>query len=208
VNSFQRVFDKSDRRIRGLWERNGSFYVQAMVADPETGLKKNNRIRLEGAANRTEAIKAMYDVLKGIKAGEIASTKSAPDFKTFREHYGKVAGNPHATPFLIHILVAVAEHERNMISSRTKSALDAARARGVKFGNPLYEEAIPKANEAWKAIAADRNAGLRKVVAEVMEKTGLTKLAEIAEALNLRGIKTNRGCGFTPTHIHRLLKAA
>src|SRR6266702_1931618 len=30
------------------------------------------------------------------------------------------ADNPHATPFLIHILVAVAEHERNMISSRTK----------------------------------------------------------------------------------------
>jgi len=46
------------------------------------------------------------------------------------------------------------------------------------------------------------------VVAEVMEKTGLTKLADIAQALNLRGIKTNRGCGFTPTHIHRLLKAA
>jgi len=62
--------------------------------------------------------------------------------------------------------------------------------------------------EAWKAIAADRNAELRKVVAEVMEKTGLTKLADIAQALNLRGIKTNRGCGFTPTHIHRLLTAA
>ena len=30
---------------------------------------------------------------------------------------------------------------------------------------------------------------------------------EIANALNLRGITTNRGCEFTPTHIHRLLKA-
>ena len=67
------------------------------------------------------------------------------------------ADNPHATPFLIHILVAVAEHERNMISNRTKLALEAARARGVKFGNPRYEEAIPKANEAWKQLAADRN---------------------------------------------------
>jgi hypothetical protein len=46
------------------------------------------------------------------------------------------ADNPHATPFLIHILVAVAEHERNMISSRTKAALDAARSRGVVFGKP------------------------------------------------------------------------
>ena len=63
-----------------------------MVVDPETGIKKNNRIRLNGATSRNEAIKAMYDVLKGIKDGEIASTKSAPDFKTFREHYRKVSG--------------------------------------------------------------------------------------------------------------------
>jgi integrase len=75
-----------------LWQRNGSFYVQAMVVDPETGIKKNNRIRLTGATSRNDAIKAMYDVLKGIKEGEIASTKSAPDFKTFREHYRKVSG--------------------------------------------------------------------------------------------------------------------
>ncbi|MGO8678528.1 MAG: recombinase family protein [Limisphaerales bacterium] len=118
------------------------------------------------------------------------------------------ADNPHATPFLIHILVAVAEHERNMISNRTKLALEAAKVRGVKLGNPQYEAAIPKAIEARQKIAADRNAGLRKTVAEVMEKTGLTKLAEIAEALNLRGIKTNRGSQFSPTTIHRLLKTA
>ena len=63
-----------------------------MVVDPETGIKKNNRIRLNGASSRTDAVKAMYDVLKGIKDGEIASTRSAPDFKTFREHYRKVSG--------------------------------------------------------------------------------------------------------------------
>ena len=118
------------------------------------------------------------------------------------------ADNPHATPFLIQILVAVAEHERNMISSRTKLALEAAQRLGVKLGNPHYQTAISKAVETRQKIAADRNAGLRKVVAEVMEKTGLTKLAEIAQALNLRGIKTARGSEFTPTHIHRLLKAA
>src|SRR5579862_50477 len=112
---------------------------------------------------------------------------------------------PHATPFLIHILVAVAEHERNMISSRTKAALEAARNRGVKFGNPRYGEAIPKANAAWKKLAADRNDVLRRMVAEVMEKTGLTKLTEVANALNLRGVKTNRNCQFTATQVHRLL---
>jgi hypothetical protein len=99
VKSFQKVFDGSRRRVRGLWQRNGSFYVQAMVVDPETGIKKNNRIRLNGASSRTEAVKAMYDVLKGIKDGEIASTRSAPDFKTFREHYRKVSGRSNQTDF-------------------------------------------------------------------------------------------------------------
>jgi len=93
-----------------------------------------------------------------------------------------------------------------MISSRTKSALEAAKRRGTKLGNPQYEEAIPKALEARQRLANDRNTELRRTIAEVKEKAGLSKLAEIAQALNLRGLKTNRGFEFTPTHIHRLLK--
>jgi len=95
-----------------------------------------------------------------------------------------------------------------MISSRTKPALEAAKRRGVKLGKPQYQDAISKAVEVRQEIGADRNAGLRRTVAEVMEKTGPTKLAEIAQALNLRGIKTSRGCEFTPAHIHGLLKNA
>jgi DNA invertase Pin-like site-specific DNA recombinase len=116
------------------------------------------------------------------------------------------ADNPHATPFLIHILASVAEFERNQISSRTKDALAAAKRRGVVLGNPEYREAISKAVEARQMIANGRNEKLRTVIQETMEKTGLTKLADIAQALNLRGIRTNRGCDFTPTQIHRLLK--
>ena len=107
-----------------------------------------------------------------------------------------------------HILAAIGQHERKMIATRVREALRQAKIRGVKLGGPNIAEARLLANKVRTEKAKNQNDKLRKTVAEVMEKTGLTKLAEIAEALNLRGIKTNRGSQFTPTHIHRLLKAA
>jgi DNA invertase Pin-like site-specific DNA recombinase len=48
--------------------------------------------------------------------------------------------NPHATKLTIHILAAVYQHEREMISQRTKDALAAAKKRGQRLGNPDIAE--------------------------------------------------------------------
>jgi DNA invertase Pin-like site-specific DNA recombinase len=116
------------------------------------------------------------------------------------------ADNPEMNELVCHIMVALAQSERKTIATRVRDALKQAKIRGVKLGGPNINEARQLANKSRMERAKTRNDKLRLVVRETMEKTGLTKLADIAQALNLRGIKTNRGCEFTPTQIHRLLK--
>ena len=62
--------------------------------------------------------------------------------------------NPHANKLTIHILAAVAQHEREMISARTKAALQAAKKRGQRLGNPGIAEAAKLGTSAMSARLA------------------------------------------------------
>lgn len=61
--------------------------------------------------------------------------------------------NPHANKLTVHILAAVAQHEREIISARTSAALKAAKARGKRLGNPKLSEARRHAAVAKKERA-------------------------------------------------------
>jgi DNA invertase Pin-like site-specific DNA recombinase len=95
---------------------------------------------------------------------------------------------PQASRLTIHILAAVAEHEREMISQRTKAALAAAKARGTVLGNPRLAEA------RINAVAATRATTSPDVVRLMVEarNQGAT-LRDICKKLNGLGLKTSRG---------------
>ena len=63
--------------------------------------------------------------------------------------------NPHANKAMVQMMAVFAEMERDAISKRTKEALAAARARGVKLGNPRWAETLEATNAA-RTEAADR----------------------------------------------------
>ncbi len=60
---------------------------------------------------------------------------------------------PHANRLTVHILAAVAEHEREMISARTKVALAEVKKRGVKLGNPRWEKTLHVARAARNPLS-------------------------------------------------------
>jgi len=107
---------------------------------------------------------------------------------------------PQANRLTIHILSAVAEHEREMISKRTKEALAAARRRGVKLGSP----SIGKLVEQRKREAHNFAESIRAEV-ERMQAEGLSQ-RKIVEALNERDTKAPRGGRWTLLQVQRLLK--
>ncbi len=99
---------------------------------------------------------------------------------------------PQANRLTLHILAAVAEHERTMISERTKAALMAAKARGVKLGGPNIAEARARAAVVRTDNARQRAENVRPIIDQIM-RSGAVSLRTIAAALTARGVRTARG---------------
>jgi len=114
------------------------------------------------------------------------------------------ADNPHANKLTIHILAAVAQHEREAVSQRTKDALAAAKAQGVKLGNPRLAESVAEANAA-RVEAADRFAANVLPIIREIQASGVSSLRGVAKALIARGIKTARGGEWSAVQVTDIL---
>jgi DNA invertase Pin-like site-specific DNA recombinase len=121
---------------------------------------------------------------------------------------------PQANRFTIHLLASVAEYETEMISKRTKDALAAAKARGVKLGGDrsgtlsLHSAKGAAASQAARISKAKKRAADIAPVIKSVQADGVTTLSGIAETLNQRGIPAPRGGSWSPVQVSRILAQA
>jgi len=109
----------------------------------------------------------------------------------------RVATMPTACKFNLHIYAALAEQEREFISKRTKAALQAAKARGVKLGGARPEA---EARHAAVKATADGNAARVSKAIKSHRSAGAT-YREIADHLNQLKVTTARGGAWYATTV-------
>ncbi|MFZ4699592.1 MAG: recombinase family protein [Candidatus Methylumidiphilus sp.] len=108
---------------------------------------------------------------------------------------------PAANRLTLHIMAAVGEAEARMISERTVAALAAAKARGVRLGNPTNLQDAQAAGH--KTMVKDADLHAAKVLATIREivRNGTISSHKIARQLEERSVPTRRGGSWSGTSI-------
>ena len=119
------------------------------------------------------------------------------------------ADMPEANEMVVGMMAVVAQAERKMISQRTKAALAAAKARGIRLGKPgnLTNQMLGCAN--GRAVrsrqATERATDIAPVIADI-RKAGASSLRDVAAQLNQRGIPAARGGQWSAVQVRRVAK--
>jgi len=182
--------------------REGDRLLSPTYVEIESG-KRNDRPELEKALNRCKLTGATLLVAKLDRL-----SRNLAFIATLQEAGTKfvAADMPEANELTIHVMAAMAQHERKAISRRTKEALAEAKARGTKLGGwrggPVVDHSLGIAARQEKASAF--NARVMQAIAE-LRASGAESMAEIARQLNEQGIRTSRGGSWQATQVARVL---
>ena len=172
----------------------GSWQLLAEFVEVESG-KSDDRPQLEQALAMCELSGATLVVAKLDRL-----SRNLAFLAKLQESGARfvAADMPEANELTIHIMAAVAQAERKAISTRTKEALGAARARGVRLGGNRgnledLKKGPAKSAEVRSRQARERALKVRRQIESIASRGEKNSLRQIAEALNARGITAPRG---------------
>jgi DNA invertase Pin-like site-specific DNA recombinase len=185
----------------------GSWQLVAEVVEVESG-KRNDRPKLAEALrlcrlHGATLIIAKLDRLARNVAFISNLMESGVEFTA--------VDFPQANRLTVHILAAVAEHEAKAISTRTRDALAAAKARGRQLGGdrgnlPAVAKEGAKASVAARIAKANNRTSDLLPIIEEMKASGAVSLRQIATGLNAKGIRTARGGAWSAVQVQRVLE--
>lgn len=182
----------------------GNWKLLAEVVEVESG-KRSDRPKLEEARRLSRLhgatlIIAKLDRLSRNARFLLELQESGVDFVA--------VDMPSANKLTVGIMALVAQDEAERISARTKAALAAAKARGVKLGGNRGVVLTDDARKAGRAVrtakATARAADLAPLIAD-LQANGITSLGAIAKALNERGIPTAKGGEWSAIQVSRVI---
>lgn len=179
----------------------GRWTLVAEFVEVESG-KDNDRPQLRKALERCKVTGATLVIAKLDRL-----SRNAAFLLNLRDAGVRfvAADIPDANELTIGIMAVVAQAEREMISARTKAALEAAKARGVRLGSPegfkgkVYREGGKAAQEQAQAFAETLGPTLKD-----MRDRGLS-LSAMARELEAMGARTARGGAWTATAVRNVL---
>lgn len=180
----------------GNWQLVGEF------VEVESGKRHDNRPQLAAAMAACRKHKATLVIAKLDRlARNVAFIANLMEAKV----EFVAVDFPTASRLTLHIMAAFAEHEREMISARTKAALAAKKARGEPVGNLVNFAEVSAKGRAIVTAKADQHAANVMPIIDQIKATGATSYRAIASALNHRGIKTARGGTWAATTVRNVL---
>lgn len=180
--------------------------IVAEFTEVESG-KNNQRVELAAAIDRSKKEGAILVIAKLDRL-----SRNASFIFTLRDSgvNFQCVDMPDANTLTIGIFATLAQHERELISNRTRAALQAKRAQGAVLGKPenLTLMAQAKGVEGNQKRAALNENNVRAMAYAVRLHNQGLNYTQIADEFNQNGFRTALGYLFFAQQVKRLILRA